>query len=444
MLEAITTAKENRDTTCLNFALNWFAHFARSHPNLIKEVADSSMLGSGKESLVFLRAKAKETGLWILWISALLSEANLSLSSGESVSAAMESMVRSSRLIVEKNARTLIGPQLSLSAGLWDRLGLTVMSTMTCEVFHRCHARSSVLDDQLKLTCRVAGLLAGKGQYDEAFAKLEGIDTNSLRSAKPDQYWRLYRGLLKLRRDLHHDNLESAEALLSQLLQHSPDDIDVEMRSTIDTLHIEALIRRHEFDAAFTKVEKLLSGLRETNTDVSKRIRLLLVKVHLLDCTGRPEKGFTLAMRAASMAWRSRLVTLLWQAIGALANILNCLGEFAGAERLLVALLPRCLETDEVHVTGTLYSLLADARIGLLGEMKAHRGSASERAKLIGKVHKTLDSAFKCFSSVEDVRKQYEVMAKKATLYKVEGDHGRADSCAEAYLGLWQEELARR
>jgi anaphase-promoting complex subunit 5 len=300
------------------------------------------------------------------------------------------------------------------------------------------------LDDQLKLTCRVAGLLAGKGQYDEAFAKLEGIDTNSLRSAKPDQYWRLYRGLLKLRRDLHHDNLESAEALLSQLLQHSPDDIDVEMRSTIDTLHIEALIRRHEFDAAFTKVEKLLSGLRETNTDVSKRIRLLLVKVHLLDCTGRPEKGFTLAMRAASMAWRSRLVTLLWQAIGALANILNCLGEFAGAERLLVALLPRCLETDEVHVTGTLYSLLADARIGLLGEMKAHRGSASERAKLIGKVHKTLDSAFKCFSSVEDVRKQYEVMAKKATLYKVEGDHGRADSCAEAYLGLWQEELARR
>ncbi|SPQ19729.1 b5091e30-43dc-4bbc-a460-388954bb0b71 [Thermothielavioides terrestris] len=443
MLEAITTAKENRDTTCLNFALNWFFHFGRAHPNLVRELQDSSMLGTGKESLVFLRAKAKETGMWILWSSALLSEAKLGLANGESVSVAMESMVRSSQLIVEKNVKTMIGPQLSLVIALWDRLGLGVLSTMVCDVFLRCHGRSAVLDDRLKLTCRMAGLLAAKGKYADAFAKLDTIDPSMLRSAKPDQYWHLYRGILKLRRDLHHNNLESAENLLYQLLQSGPEDIDPDLVFIIDSLHIEALTRRQDFNAAFTKIEKLMSQLREESRDVSLRIRLLLAKVHLFDCIGRPEKGFTLAMRAAGMAWRARLVALLWQAIGAVANILNALGEFAAAEQLLVAVLPRSLETDATYTNGVLYSLLADARIGLAGEMQG-RGGATERAEMLAKALKALDAGYQCFSAVEDVNKRCEMMAKKATVLRAEGDHVRAAECIDTYLRLWEEEMARR
>ncbi|KAK4154866.1 hypothetical protein C8A00DRAFT_32311 [Chaetomidium leptoderma] len=453
MLEAISTAKENRDTACLNFALNWFYHFSRAHPSLVKELEGSSMLGSGKESLAFLRAKAKETGMWILWSSALLSEAKLGLSNGESISTALESMVRSSQIIVEKNVKTMIGPQLSLSIALWDRLGVAVMSTMACEVFLRCHARSSVFDDQLKLTCRMAGMLADRGQYEEAFATLEAIDTNSLRSAKPDQYWRLFRGLVKLRRDLHHNNLDSADGLLSQLLQNSPEDIEPDMVSIIDMFHIEALTRRQDFETAFTKLDRLIAELSHENRDVSLRIRLLLCKVDLFDRLGRPERGFTIAMRAASMAWRARLVSLLWQAVGALAHILNALGEFAAAQQLLVAVLPRCLETGVAYTAGTLYSLLADARIGLVGEMKDRRGGTgtavvaaerAERAERLGGVHKALDSAFGCFSAVEDVDKRCEMLAKKAAVFRAEGDLVRAESCAGTYLGLWEEELARK
>ncbi|KAK4102745.1 hypothetical protein N658DRAFT_422966 [Parathielavia hyrcaniae] len=444
MLEAISTAKENRDTTCLNFALNWLFHFSLAHPNLVKELEDNSMLGSGKELLAFLRTKAKETGMWILWSSALLSEAKLELADGDSISTALENMVRSSQIIVEKNVKTMMGAQLSLGIALWDRVGLAVMSKMTCEVFLRCHTQTSMFDDKLKLTCRMAGLLAGTGKYEEAFARLEGIDTNSLRSAKPDQYWHLYRGLLRVRRDLHHNNLESAEALLSQLLQNNSEDIEHDLVFIIDTLHIEALTRRRDFETAFTKVERLISDLREENRDTSLRIRLLLIKAHLFDCVGRPEKGFSIVMRAASMAWRARLLALLWQAIGALANILNCLGEFAAAEQLLVVILPRCLETDVAYTAGTLYSLLADARAGLAGRMKGGRGDAAERGRMMGRVHGALDSAFRCFSTVEDVDKKCETMAKKAALFRAEGDLAQAESCADTYLGLWAEEQARK
>ncbi len=446
MLEAISTAKENRDTTCLNFALNWFFHFGRAHPDLVKELEDGSMLGSGKELLAFLRAKAKETGMWILWSSALLSEAKLGLANGDSISAALESMARSSRIIVEKNVKTMIGPQLSLSIAFWDRVGMAALSAMSCEVFLRCHAHSSVFDDELKLTCRMAGMLASKGQYEEAFSKLQSIDANPLRSAKSDQYWRIYRGLLKLRRDLHHNNLESAESLLSQLLQNTPADIEADMVYIIDSLHIEYLTRRHAYDDAFTKIDRLIAALRDGNRDSSLRIRLLLVKAQLFDAVGRPEKGFTIAMRAAGMAWRARLLALLWQAVGAIANILNALGEFDAAERLLVAVLPRCLETDVAYTAGTLYSLLADARMGVLGGLQGKKGAGvgGEKGGAAGGGRGGLDEALRCFSAVEDVDKKCEVLAKKAAIFRAEGDWAGMEGCADRYLGLWEEEVGRR
>lgn len=449
MLETVATARENRDITCLNFALNWFFHFGRAHPQLTRELEQNSMLGTGKESLAFLRVKAKETGMWILWSSALQSEAKMGLAAGDSISTALEYLVRSSQLIVERNLKTMMGSQLSLSITLWDRLGISFMSAMTSEVFLRCHARHSIFDDELKIKCRLAGLLAGRGKYEEAFERLESIDQNSLRSAKANQYWHLYRGLLKLRRDLHRDNLQSAESLLSQLLQTGPKDLEPDLVFMIDNLHIEYLVRRGDFEEAFTKVERLIRELRDDNRDLSLRIRLLLTKAHIFDAVGRPEKGFTIVMRATSLAWRARLLPLLWQGVGALANILNSLGEFIAAAKMIMVVLPRCLETDTAYVAGTLYNLLADSRMGQAGEVVAAEGGYGQQSRLAGmspgnkraiefftKADNALEDALRYFSMVEDVRKQCEVLAKKATLKRAMGDHGMAENCAARYLAL--------
>ncbi|KAK4183210.1 putative anaphase-promoting complex subunit 5 [Podospora australis] len=461
MLETVSTARENRDMTCLNFALNWFFHFGRAHPGLVRELENSSMLGGGKETLAYLRAKAKESGMWILWSSALLSEAKLGMAHGESVASALEHMVRSSQLIVERNMKTMMGAQLSMCVTIWDRLGLSPMSVVTCEVFLSCHARNSVFDDELRITCRLAGLLAGKGKYQDAFRRLEGMDSNSLRSAKPRQYWHLYRGLLKLRRDLHRNHLPAADALLSQLLQTGPEDLEPDMVFVIDTLHIEALIRGQDFEQAFIKVDRLLGELREDNRDIALRIRLLLTKAHLFDCVGRPEKGFTIAMRAASMSWGALIVPLLWQSMSAIANILNALGEFDAAAKLIISVLPRVLETDVSFTAGTLYSLLADARMGMAGEAAAdaeafsRRDAASggpagedgneykpakrQQRKYMLAAHAALGSAFDHFSAVEDVQKQCEMLAKQASLMRAFGDGELAKDYAAKYIALKRE-----
>ncbi|GAO19658.1 hypothetical protein UVI_02005990 [Ustilaginoidea virens] len=433
MLETVATARENRDMTCLNFALNWMLHFGRAHPSLIHELDSNSLLDAGKESLAFLRVKAKESGMWTLWSSVLLTEAKLGLNNGDSVATSLEYVVRSSQLIVENNMKTMFGSQLALYAALWSRLGLTRLSTLTSDIFLRCHARHAVFDDELKHTCRIALALADCGRFDEASQYLEKLDENSLRAWKPSQYWYKYRAIIKLKKDLHHNNLDGAQELLEQLLQSTSDDLEPDVAFTIDSLHIDYLTRRADLQKAFEKVERLLNRLKGENKDIALRVRLLLLKVSLLDRCGRPQRAFSTAVRATNIAWRARLIPCLWQAVGALSNILVSLGEFEAATQLLVAVLPRALECEMATLSAQLYSFLADALVGSAGKQPP---KSSKRAECMTRALAAVQKAFDHYSAVEDIKNQCEMMAKKAMIMKLTGDMALAADYAAAYVEL--------
>ena len=80
MHETISTAREINDIGCLNYSMNWLYHFGKAHPEAMEDVRRKGILGTEKESLVFLKAKAKETSMWGLLSTSLLSEAKLALS----------------------------------------------------------------------------------------------------------------------------------------------------------------------------------------------------------------------------------------------------------------------------------------------------------------------------------------------------------------------------
>jgi anaphase-promoting complex subunit 5 len=441
MLETVSTARENRDMTCLNFALNWLFHFGKAHPELVRDLQSNSMLGTDKESLAFLRVKAKETGMWTLWSSVLLSEAKLVLMNGESVATSLEFVVRSSHIVIERNMRNMFGSQLSLMIALWDRLGLTQLSYMASEVFLRCHSPYSIFDDQLKITCRQALLLSSRGKFLEGLQKLEALDENSLRSFKLSQYWHKYRGIVKLKQDLCRNNLDGAELLLSQLKQSKKDDLEPDLAFVIDTLDVDRLIRRGDLKAAFDKVEDMLSSLRDNTKDISFRARLLILKAHLYDKCGRPQKGFTIAMRAASMSLRARLMPCLWQAIGAVANVLVSLDEFDAAAQLLTAIIPRSLECESSSLGAQLYSYLGDANMGMAGQLPP---KSTKRMEYMTRAVTAIGKAFDLYSTVEDINKQCEMMAKRATIMKLSGDMVLAADYAAAYVALRKDNAALR
>jgi anaphase-promoting complex subunit 5 len=79
MQEAISIARESHDMNCLNFCMSWLYHFGKAFPEEMKDVQSTGMLGSEKEGLAFLKAKAKETESWGLLSTTQLSEAKLEL-----------------------------------------------------------------------------------------------------------------------------------------------------------------------------------------------------------------------------------------------------------------------------------------------------------------------------------------------------------------------------
>lgn len=459
MLETVATARENRDMTCLNFSLNWLFHFGQAHPDLIRDLRSDNLLGTGKETLAFLRVKAKETGMWTLWSSVLLSEAKLCLMNGDSVATALEYMVRSSQIIVEKNMKGMFGVQLGLYSSLWSRLGLGHLAAMSCEIFLRCHTYHSMFDDELKMISRFSLALLDQGNYHEAMDMLDKADENSLRSWKPSQYWHKYRGIISLRRDLHHNNLDGAEQLLGQFLQSKGDDFEPDFSFVIETAHIDYLTRRGDLSSASEKVDKIISELRYENKDIYLRIKALLIKVSLFNKCGRPQRAFSIALRAANLSLRARLISLLWAAIGAISNILVSMGEFEAATRLLTAILPRSLECESPALTARLYSYLADASMGLAGlcenntmtdedeeaeeqEQEAQgieataESAISRRDEYLKVAAMAVQRAFDEYSRIEDIKNQCEMMAKRAIVMKAMGDMVLAADYAAAYVEL--------
>jgi anaphase-promoting complex subunit 5 len=79
MEEAISIARESHDMNCLNFCMSWLYHFGKAFPEEMKHVQNTGMLGSEKEGIAFLKAKAKETESWSLLSTMHLSEAKLDL-----------------------------------------------------------------------------------------------------------------------------------------------------------------------------------------------------------------------------------------------------------------------------------------------------------------------------------------------------------------------------
>lgn len=79
MQETIASARENNDMGCLTYSLSWLYHFGKAHPQFMVEIQKKGLLGPEKEAVSSLKAKAKETGMWSLLSTSLLSEAKFIL-----------------------------------------------------------------------------------------------------------------------------------------------------------------------------------------------------------------------------------------------------------------------------------------------------------------------------------------------------------------------------
>lgn len=138
--EAVAIARESHDMNCLNFCMSWLYHFGKAFPEQMREVQNSGMLGNEKEGLAFLKAKSKETEMWSLMSTTLLSEAKLEMQQvgvlpdsvcpfntdghqGESLASIAESFARASHVNVTKRLANPAGAHMLLQSNMYARIG---------------------------------------------------------------------------------------------------------------------------------------------------------------------------------------------------------------------------------------------------------------------------------------------------------------------------------
>ena len=206
-----------------------------------------------------------------------------------------------------------------------------------------------------------------------------------------------------------------------------------DMLFNITILEIDIHFRRQDYSSAMSVLETLATKLHDEEADILQRVKLMTLKARIFDKAGIPQKGFSVALRAATLAHRSRLLPALWEAIGAISRILISLREFDAAAKILSSIMPQVLECEDCDLAGKNFSFLADAHMGMAGQAKAE---TLQRKEQLAKALEYIDRSFDEFSRVGEIRGQCEMIAKKATIMHLNGDPVLANDCAAKYLDI--------
>ncbi|KAI2477807.1 anaphase-promoting complex protein [Pyrenophora tritici-repentis] len=413
--ETIATARENQDIACLSFSLSWLNHMSRAYPKQMKGAGYISMLGSERDALTFLKAKAKETKSYSLLSASLLNEAKLTLTTGDSVSRAIEHIYQSSHLNIKEDLHSY-GSLMLLTASLYNRIGIPHLANVHCELLLDCYSRSPT-EERLRAIGRRAFVMSQLGRYDEAISILEAVDPSVHKRLKFHQYLVLCIGIIKLRRAIRRSDWPAATHLLETLKPTSSPSyppLDPEMSFIQHETYIDYLISTNQFALAYETIASLAQSLKEDNADIYQRVSVLLMQADVWRRVGKPERGFSVALRAAS-----------------------------------------ALEGKDNMLVGTLYSHLADSHMGLANPDAASSSHASimspstaksprfpamrSRSANVAKAELYIDRARDCFKRAAYVDGECEQLMKKAMIAKLRGDEKVAEEWAMRHNQVWEE-----
>ena len=432
MQEAIATARENKDATCLNYCMSWLYHFGRAFPSEMKSIRDSGILGSETEGLAFLKSRAKDAEMWTLLSTSLLAEAKLGLQHGEGLASIFENITKASHINVTKAVLNITGPTLLMRAATFSRVGLTHLAWTCGETFLECYSKDAPIEDILKCSCRLASLLVSQGRYTEASDAMASIPKHILRVLKFNNYYQFYSSLLQLRRLIHRSDLTAASQLAARLQGQGPPDADI--ASTLSFLRIEILLKHGDLSPALTLIETLASETTSNETtDISYLTHLLNLKARVLIASNHPLKSFSMIIRAAQLSFRSRILPSLYESLTLLSHVFLALREFQPACDLLTSILPQILETQDSSLAARAYAALADTYIALAG------CDDGRRKEQVGKAMEFLECALVQYRRVEDLQGQLDVLEKKARVMVWRGDVVLANDVASVYLGVKRE-----
>ncbi|KAK4912238.1 APC5 protein, partial [Elasticomyces elasticus] len=424
--------------------------------------ASQGVMGDEHEGLKFLRSRALESEMWTLLNTALLSEAKLLLQEGSGLATVMEKIVQAHHVGVVKGTTQSIGPGCLMQATLYARSGQTHQAIACCEQF-LLHAvedgnvtKSASLEDVLKAIHKQAALLATAGHLNAAQTLFDKVPASILRVLKFQTQHQIQQEILHARQMLRQKRLKHARISIESLLkQFSHCDLDKQF--FIKLLEVELVMRKGSLQQVIPLLDNLAIKLDiELNNDVMLKCKLLVLKAQVWARSGHAFKGFSLTMRAIEVAYKSRTLPALFDAIIALTHILNGAYEFEASKHVLTAIVPGVLECADCELTARTYAMLASCHAGQAGLASGHQSddaimqkrksggniANNKQKELMSVAVEYLEKAIDQWKFIEDVDGQLNALSKKAKIFAWRGDVKLADEVAEQYIELHKQYTA--
>ena len=116
---------------------------------------------------------------------------------------------------------------------------------------------------------------------------------------------------------------------------------DPELDFFLRVLSLEHLAHTGSQATALVETEKFIARLCCQGSDIYYITSAQLLKMRLLYQCGEGHRGLSLAMRAATTAYRARLIPLLLESLSMIVAVMVDSNGFVAAQRLLQAMIPQ-------------------------------------------------------------------------------------------------------
>ncbi|KAK3072740.1 APC5 protein [Teratosphaeriaceae sp. CCFEE 6253] len=429
MDECIATARENQDTSCLNYALSWLLYLRQAKPEARGSTFTSLSgllggAGGAPDEINFLKAKARETKNWPLLSNTLLEEAKLDLYTNGSGPKSAELIIQAAFVNAQHDLRTLMPSNSQFEGAVYDRLALSHLAARAHDTVEIVHAGQAPLSDLTRSLCRKAYSVAQGGRCSVALDMLRDALPGLYGVLKLEQKVTGFIKLLQLMRSLRRERLDEAAHHHSQLVALRSLG-DPELDFEFNLLEIELFIKQRDLDRAMVVVNAHIRRLKaRSSADIAQRLHFLVLKSIIFTMSGHATKGLSVALRAAATASRLRLLPALLEAIAALAHVLNDLSEFDATGRLLEAALPLMIETRQSKLTAQAFVTLGESYVGLAGHACAP--DSSEQMQQIRMAEAGIERGRELYERLEDTGGMLECLVMKARLARFRGDEDSA------------------
>ncbi|KAK4609122.1 Anaphase-promoting complex subunit 5 [Fulvia fulva] len=438
MNESIATARENQDTSCLNYALSWLMYLRHAHPNKSSSSFNniSGIVGSGSgehDEVAFLKQKARDGKHWMLLSSTLLEEAKLEMCTAGSTYRSQEHILQAQHLNNQHDLRTLSPAATMFHGASLDRLGQAHLARYNYELTQTIHLAYCPLNDRVRAVCRLALTQAQSGAYIKASDMLNGLAPSLRGVLKLDQRLKVFTMILQLKRQLHRDNIKAATYYMDQL-RPARSSADPEFAFELDQLEIQLLIQQGLFEKALSKVSTQINTLKSRGTDIAQRLHFLLLKAKIFAAGGQAPKGFSIALRATSTAERLLLVPVLLEGLTILSRILIDLSEFEMAQNIIEAALPHALESNDNTLNAKMFVAIGEACVGYAGH-HCEAGSV-EQTRYMRRAQDLIERGRVAYQKVEDLNGMLDCLLMKEKIAIWDGDETTAGNAEEMYLQL--------